>query len=445
MLPADRIIELTKLIDSRMAELEALKGKAQAENRHLNDEERKKYSEFMTDIATYSEELKLEKREMELRGDLSQVQRQAVLPGMDHLDERQIKYPGLAARGQRFESFGDQLQAVAKAAVPSQGVDRRLVEIRAAQGMSEGVPSDGGFVVQTDFQTEILNDVYKLGDILPLVRKIQISANMNSLTLNSIKESSRASTRWGGILGYWLAEAGTKQTSKPEFEQKTWKLKKVACLVYATDELLQDSTALEGVIRMGCAEEIAFQTQDKFIEGTGAGVPLGVLNSGCLVSVTKETGQLADTIVYENIVKMWARGKASGRKNMVWLINQEVEPQLFTMGLIIGTGGTPVYMPPGGASASPYSTLFGRPVIPVEQCSALGDQGDIILCDWSQYLAIDKGGIQGASSIHVSFIYDETCFRFVYRVDGQPLWSTALTPFKGTATLSPFVTLDARA
>jgi len=137
---------------------------------------------------------------------------------------------------------------------------------------------------------------------------------------------------------------------------------------------------------------------------------------------------------------------APSRLNSVWLINQEIEPQLDTLAVPVGTGGFPVYMPPGGIADAPYGRLKGRPVIAIEQCQALGDAGDIILADFSQYMIADKGGVQSASSMHVLFTTDEMTFRFIYRVDGQPLWNSALTPYKGTSnTLSPFVTLGARA
>ena len=126
------------------------------------------------------------------------------------------------------------------------------------------------------------------------------------------------------------------------------------------------------------------------------------------------------------------------------MINQDVEPQLSQMTITVGTGGIPVYMPAGGVSGAQYSTLFGRPVIPVEQANTIGSLGDISLVDLSQYLLIDKGGINAASSIHVRFIYDESVFRFIYRVDGMPIWKSSLQPFKGSNTLSPFVTLAAR-
>jgi HK97 family phage major capsid protein len=103
----------------------------------------------------------------------------------------------------------------------------------------------------------------------------------------------------------------------------------------------------------------------------------------------------------------------------------------------------PVYTTAGGISGLPYGTILGRPVVETEYNPSLGTLGDILLISPSQYYLIDKsGGIQTASSIHVNFTTDETAFRFVYRVDGAPLWYTTLTG-KDTNTYSPYVALAA--
>jgi HK97 family phage major capsid protein len=142
---------------------------------------------------------------------------------------------------------------------------------------------------------------------------------------------------------------------------------------------------------------------------------------------------------------MWARMWAPCRQNAVWLIHQDVEPQLQTM--TIGTGGTTLvaYMPPGGLSANPYATLMGRPVIPVEWCATLGTVGDIILADLRHYVTATRGQVDANMSIHLRFDYDESVFRFIFRVDGQPWWTAALTPYKGSNTQSCFVALATRA
>ena len=88
--------------------------------------------------------------------------------------------------------------------------------------------------------------------------------------------------------------------------------------------------------------------------------------------------------------------------------------------------------------------LKGRPVNVIEQCSALGTVGDIMLFDPQQYMYGEKGGINMATSIHVQFVTDETAFRWTYRCNGMPMWSSTLTPYKGSIKMSPFVALQSR-
>jgi HK97 family phage major capsid protein len=222
-------------------------------------------------------------------------------------------------------------------------------------------------------------------------------------------------------------------------------LKKVAGLWYATDELLQDATALSAVASDGFSEALDLELEDVIINGTGAGQPLGIMKSPSLVTCAIETGQLADTVVAENIIKMWALLYSRSMPNAAWFISQSVLPQLMTMGVTVGVGGTPMWMPPSGLAGAPYGSLMGRPIYAIESCAKLGDLGDILLADLSQYIMIDKGGPQFASSIHLSSTTDQTCFRAVYRCDGQPAWNTTLTPKDGSSATSPFVTLAARA
>jgi HK97 family phage major capsid protein len=342
-----------------------------------------------------------------------------------------------------FNSLGQQLKAVAQAMTPGGQTDPRLFQA-AATGLNESVPSEGGFLVQNDFNNDLLAAVYQTSPFLNRCRRYQISSNANSIKLNAFNETSRASTRFGGVLGYWLAEADEKTASKPAFRQVSLELKKVCGLCYATDELLGDAAVLEEVIRRAFVEELQFQISDAVINGSGAGQPLGILNSGCLVTVPKESGQKAATIVAENVINMYSRLLPGAERNAVWLINKNVLPQLMTMSLAVGTGGIPVYMPANALAGQPFQTMFGCPVIAIEQAATLGTVGDIILADLSGYALAEKGGIQSAMSIHVRFQFDESCFRFVYRVDGSPVLASALTPYKGSATQSFFVALATR-
>lgn len=342
----------------------------------------------------------------------------------------------------QFKNLGEQLLAIRRHY--EHGVtDQRLV--RAPSGMGEADPSGGGFPVQVDFSSTILSRIYDMGEIAQRVFRLGITSNANGIKIPAIDETSRANgSRWGGVQSYWLAEGDAIGASKPKFRMIELDLKKLGALWYVTDELLQDAGALTGIANEAFAQELLFAMEDSVIRGSGAGMPQGILNSDCLITVPVEKGQATQTVLYQNLINMWSRMWARSRFNAVWFINQDVERQLYQVNQVIGTAGVPVYLPPGGISEKPYATLFGRPVIPVEYCATLGTAGDIILADFSQYVVADKNAMQQMSSIHVRFVNDEMTFRLTYRLDGAPIWHAPLTPYQGTQTKSPFVVLAAR-
>ena len=422
-----KILEMkAKREDARLKAMAVL-NKAEAEDRFLSEDEQKDIDKFEEEIRAWDESIGRAEKLL------------AIEPEDRSTEKPEVKPTPAKDNEKRFASFGEQLMAAYRAAVPGGKVDERL-STRAASGLNESTPSDGGFLVQQDFVTELLKRTYETGILASKVKKIPISTNANGMKINAIDEDSRANgSRWGGVQTYWEGEADEITASKPKFRQMELSLKKLTGLCYATDELLQDAAALEAVIRQAFAEEFGFKIDDAILSGSGEGEPLGILNSGAIVTVAKEASQ-TDIITVENLIKMWNRLWSRSRANAVWYINQELEPYLYTLKI----GDKPVYIPAGGLSEKPYGTLFGRPVVPIEQCSAAGEVGDIILADIGQYLLIDKGGVKAASSIHVRFLYDENVFRFIYRVDGKPIWTKPLTPYKGSASVSPFVTLAKR-
>lgn len=323
-------------------------------------------------------------------------------------------------------------QAVKMAEMYPGQEERRLLPFKAT-GLNEATPSQGGYLLPPQIAAGIHQNMWSVGSVLSRFNPIRVTGN--SLTINAVDETSRADgSRMGGVRGYWLAEAAQKTASKPKFRQIELKLKKVAALCYATDELLADASALESWIGNEVPNELRFNVEAAIINGDGVGKPLGILQSGSLISATRTDALEIDAY---DIGRMWAR-RLPGYNDYVWFVNPAVYPQLLNMTI----GDMPVYAPSVRPDV-PFGTLLGRPVIENEYCPNLGTAGDILLASPSAYALITKGGIEAASSIHIKFDYDETAFRFVYRVDGQPYYNAAITAYDAVNTVSPFVALAA--
>ena len=202
---------------------------------------------------------------------------------------------------------------------------------------------------------------------------------------------------------------------------------------------MADAPMLESHLRSVFAAEFGFRLDAAILSGSGAGVPLGILNSPALITVASEGGQTPGTIVLANVSKMWSRLPAPCRRRAVWIVSEDTEAQLDTLTVSSGSANSHTYIP-AGVYGNPTPLLKGRPVLVIEQAAQLGSVGDIVLADLSQYLLID-GGVTPQVSADVRFLNDEVVWRFALRVDGSPAWVSPITPYNGGATRSPFVTL----
>jgi HK97 family phage major capsid protein len=461
--PADdeRTAELREQLLDLSEQANVIRAKADAEKRDLNEDEATEIDRILADFERTEDEIKRRERIAAASTRLSQSLGRKTDPTdpepqnhahgiRDKRMPRNVEINDRSDRGKGgFRSFGEFAQSVRVACSRSGTVDPRLIVNAPTTHSSEGVGADGGFAVPPDFRAAIMEKV--MGEESLLSRTDQLESGSNTIVL-PVDETTPWQTS-GGIQVYWEGENSQLSQSKISLGNNTIRLNKLTALVPVTEELLSDAPALDAYLRRKTPEKMDFAVNDAIINGTGVGKPLGILNAGCTVSVAKETSQAADTLLAENVIKMWSRMYGPSRSRAVWLINQDIEPQLFTMSIKIknvagaeNVGGMPVYMPPNGLSQSPYGTLLGRPIIPTQACQTLGDKGDIIFADLSQYMtAVKTGGLRTDVSIHLWFDYDTLAYRFILRIAGQPWWSSSISPKNGSNTLSPFVTLDERA
>jgi len=323
-------------------------------------------------------------------------------------------------------------------------------ELKAAgDGLTLGTGYEGGYLIPATFAASIIEPAHE-ASIMRSNGATVIPMDTPSMIFRVVDETTHAShSLYGGIIAYFTSEEAQLTDTKPKWGQVELRLHKLTALAYVSNEMLDFSpVALNSWLPSAMSAAIAFKEDDKFIRGHGAaGEPLGIVNAGCTVQTSKETGQNADTITFENIIEMEARLFQSAGDPILWLTNHNCKPQLAKMVIVAGAGGVPVYLPGNSVAGVPHQTLYGNKVIHTEKCASIGDAGDILLCNMRHYYIGDGSGKNRADrNMGLKFDYDQTAFRVVTYVGGTPSWRSALTTLTGgtSHTLSPFVKLEAR-
>jgi len=302
------------------------------------------------------------------------------------------------------------------------------------------IPADGGFLIPETLRSDVMMIALENSVTRPLATVIPMESL--SVLIPAVDSTSNVSSVFGGIVCYWTEEGASLVESQGKFRRLKLEAKKLTAYSEVPNELVADATAFGAFFNQSYPRAMAFYEDDGFMNGTGVGEPLGWLNSSAAVSVTKEGSQAADTILWENIAKMYARMLPSSLGSAVWVASIDTFPELATMALSVGTGGSAIWLNNG--VVGPPVTILGRPVIFTEKSPVLGDAGDINFVDLSYYLIGDRQVMQAESSTDYRFKDDVTAYRFIQRVDGRPALETAITPKNNGPALSPFVKLEAR-
>jgi len=336
-----------------------------------------------------------------------------------------------------FKSLGEFLVKVRMAYDREGTPDSRLIIEKTAGHMVEGEDSQGGALVPEQYSEEILHAA--LENSIVRSRATVLKSSSDSLKVKRLVDSNRSSSIFGGITFLWQAELADKTAaiSKPAVGQIELSPHKLVGSCWVSNELEDDYSAFGDFFKLAFGQAIAFVEDDYFLWGNGAGVPLGALNAanGSLIAVTRGAIGFMD---WTDIAHMAERLLPRSWDSAVWLLNPDALDELFEATAPAANQATVLDLS--------NRMLFGIPFIPTEKCQALGTQGDIALCDFSHghYVIADRE-MRIAASRHVpgsyGFTTDETFWKVVLRVDGQPLLTNTITPYRGANTLSPYIVL----
>ncbi|MBH1939038.1 phage major capsid protein [Streptomyces sp. AV19] len=446
-------------IPTSAAELEAMLGDSKAMQRVFSDKNGA-FGEFITNYAraVHNRDLSIatqvkEETQRVLADWLRDEQPEGV--GRLNLTPEQVIAQGSARNNlhnpramgavldREFDNSAEYFRTIWHNANRTADMQAKLTRVRNA--FSSTVPSEGGFLIPETLRSEMLRVSLETSIVRPRARVIPMETLR--VPFPAIDSTSNVSSVYGGVVGYWTEEGAALTASQAAFSRIVLDAKKLTAYSEVPNELISDSAiSFQAFLDEIFPEALGFYEDIAFIKGSGVGEPLGVLdtNNSAIIAVAKETGQAADTIVWENIVKMYARMLPSSLNRAVWIASNDIFPELATMALSVGTGGSAVWLNNG--VEGPPMTILGRPVIFTEKAPGLlGDQGDISFVDFGFYLIGDRQVMSAMSSPHFKFQNDQTAYRIIQRVDGRPWLQSAITPQNNGPTLSPFVQLAARA
>ena len=325
----------------------------------------------------------------------------------------------------------------------------KALEIKNA-GMSERIPSEGGFLIPENLRSEILALSLEEG----VMRENATVIPMDSLRvpLPSIDDTSHTSSVFGGVSAFWTAEGATLEASAPKFSRVLLEAAKLTAFTQIPNELLQDSASPMDVwFYTFFPKAVSFFEDLAFLMGDGVNQPEGVLK--CPGAVTVDPAATA-TIQFVDLAKMLARLWPPSLKRSMWVCSNDVLEQLLQLALSVS--GTAIAPPgwlqatqaidaPGGSAGDGVTyRLFGRPLRVSEKVPypGSGTDGSISLIDPTYYLIGDRQAMQVASSTEFSFANDTVSYRVIERLDGRGWLRSPLTPANGSPNkLSPFVLL----
>lgn len=368
-------------------------------------------------------------RKLEMMEDLSRIKKpEFKVPALEG-SSREIRFEGGPGKDATFRSlFGE----------PAYDEN----EIRAFRAsMQEGVPSGGGFSVPEPLSAKWLDDSLPEEIIRPRAQVWPLESSSRKIPGWDWSDMSSGAA-FGGFTMAWTAELGTATAQTGKLRLITLEAKKGQVYCDISQELHDDGLGFDAQLDRALRKSISYGLEHAFIRGTGVGMPLGALNDPAKISVAKETGAAADSLCFESIVRIYARMYPAGRRKAVWICSETCLPQLMQLSVVTGVSGSWVNV---FSEKDGNFTMMGRPVLfDGGHLPVLGDAGDILFCDLSQYAIGLRKDLRVERSPIPNWTTDQMSYRAIVRADGMGTWSSVFGPDNGD-DLSWIVSLAERA
>lgn len=225
-----------------------------------------------------------------------------------------------------------------------------------------------------------------------------------------------------------IAEGATAAPKTVKLSQITLRAFKQGIYVDETSEADQDAPDAMYMIERQIVEAVNWYRFHDALIGDGVGVPLGITKSPAAMTVSKEVSQAADSITYANLTALIAALHPACMGDALFLANPSTLVQLMSLTIPIGDAGSHI---PVIRERAGELTVLGIPLAFTDILPTIGNKGDILLWDPTQYLwtEVPRGEIERSNA--PGWYQDVNSLRVLRRWGGQPAWKGAATGFDG--------------
>lgn len=275
----------------------------------------------------------------------------------------------------------------------------------------------GGFLVPEEFEASIIqyqeptNIVWPRATTVPMATDTLLYPKLAQVSTGTVNH-------FGGVAFTWTEEAGTKTSTDPSFENITLQAKELSAYTQISDTLLADSPINLINFLTDLFRRAWMWTTDKvYIDGDGAGKPLGVIQDPNVIRVNRGT---AATVTLTDISNMYAQHPTHFMNGAVWFMNKVIMATLLNER---STTNDLLLRNMISVKDGIIESLKGHPVVLSDnKTPAIGSEGDVILGNWREgYYIGRRQGITVARSEHVAFLSNQTTIRATGRVAGLPV------------------------
>lgn len=279
-------------------------------------------------------------------------------------------------------------------------------DVIALKALSEGSAAGGGYLVPDELRTAIIQDISEPTHMRSLVRVVPMTRDIMRIP----KLGSTVKMRW-------TSENAAKSTTTADFDEKVLTAFKLANIIYASDELIEDAVDFNLVdIIVRLFSQAVAEEEDKVItSGTGTGQPLGLTNCS-INSVSSANGILS----FDDIINLIYALPSKYRANAKFLCNNRNIRDLRKL-----KDGQNNYIWTSALSQDQSDNIFGYPVF---ENNNLGNS-EIFFGDYAAgYWLGDKGRISVTISREAgsAWEHDQVGIRVVHRIAGTCVLENAI-------------------